>query len=93
MAHVLQLYAPFAASVALAFWVGVLSQRVKHLESFGYMKVSTQVTELNVKMDSVTSDIGELKRAMEGAQRQLGNISMGRVGQVMELPATGHGRD
>lgn len=87
LANVLQLYAPFAGLMALAFWMGVLSQRVRHLESFGFMKVSNQITELKTKQDAMGEDVGEMKRAMEGVQRQLANISMGRVGQVLELPA------
>lgn len=89
-AQVLQLYAPFAGLMALAFWMGVLSQRVRHLESFGYIKVSHQVVELSTKMDATQKDVGELKTGMDGVQRQLANIAMGRAGQLVELG--GHGQ-
>lgn len=88
--QVLQLYAPFVGLMALSFWMGVLSQRVRHLESFGYMKVSHQVVELITKMEASETKLTSLDQRMEGVQRQLANISMGRVGTVVELPAN-HG--
>lgn len=75
--------------MALSFWMGVLSQRVRHLESFGYMKVSHQVVELITKMEASEQKLSSLDQRMEGVQRQLANISMARVGQVFELPASG----
>lgn len=88
-AQVLQLYAPFVGLMALSFWMGVLSQRVRHLESFGYMKVSNQVVEIMTKMKGFDEKLDSLDRRTEGVQRQLANLSMGRQGQIYELPATG----
>lgn len=82
LGHALQLYAPFVGLTALAFWMGVLSQRVRQLEKDS--KPAT-MTELNIRMGSVEKDITTINHTLQGMNRQLANIAMNRVGQAFEI--------
>lgn len=87
LAQVLQLYAPFVGLMALAFWMGVLSQRVRQLEKDSDRgAVSTQVTRLEVKMETAEKKLDSIDSHLQGVARQLGNVAMGRVGQAIEIP-------
>lgn len=83
LAEALQLYAPLLGIIALAFWSGVLSQKVSSLrervaklerEGDGDMKTVDRLARLETKMDTNTAGIEKLNRGMEGVQRQLGNL-------------------
>lgn len=86
LAQVLQLYAPFVGLMALAFWMGVLSQRVRQLEKdCDHGTVSNQVTRLEVKMEAAEKKLDSIDGHLQGVARQLGNVAMGRVGQAVEI--------
>lgn len=76
LADLVQLYAPLAGLLVLAFWVGGLSQRVKTLEkeSVGddlkerVIRVEERQVYANEKLDS-------LDRGIAGLNRQLANIA------------------
>ncbi|KAK0332316.1 hypothetical protein LTR94_025378 [Friedmanniomyces endolithicus] len=74
---------------AFSFWLGGVSQRVKKLEdaSKGDETLNRTVIELKVKMDHLEALTEKLGASMEGVQRQLGNLAMGRVGRGVEFPA------
>jgi hypothetical protein len=83
----IQLYAPLAGLLALAFWTGVLSQKVSNLsdrlvkletESDGDMKTVDRLARLETKMDAQHGELEKVSRNLEGVQRQLGNIAGGR---------------
>lgn len=79
--QLLQLYAPLAGLLGLAFWVGVLSERVKNLR-FDVQELKSENVEggspaiirLKVEMEGVKGAMEKLTRSMEGVQRQLGNL-------------------
>ena len=82
-----QFYAPFAGLMALAFWMGVLSQRVRQLEKDSKPEtVSAQLARLDERMGSAERQLGSIDGHLQGVHRQLGNIAMGHVGAVAELP-------
>ena len=91
--ELLQLYAPLAGMLALAFWVGMLSQKVANLkEDVKDLKESAErggsgdrLTRLEVSMENAVSEIKKLGRGMEGVQRQLGNLMQKGSGGVVEL--------
>lgn len=62
----LQLYAPFVGLMALAFWMGVLSQRVRQLEKDGGGSA-----HLVADMSDVKADIRYLKKSMDDLTGQL----------------------
>lgn len=90
--QLLQLYAPLAGLLALAFWVGVLSQKVKGLEddvkdlrdqgSEG--GVSERIVRLEVQMEGMQASLEKIERGMEGVQRQLGNL-MQKGGTITQM--------
>lgn len=91
----LQFYAPLLGLLALAFWSGVLSQRVKGLEARCAALESEEskqatlierLVRLEVQMGHVEDGIGTLKRGVETMQRQLGNLMTGGGGKIIELP-------
>lgn len=93
VSQLLQLYAPLAGIVALAFWSGVLSQKVAGLreriakleaDGDGDMKTVDRLARLETKMDANTAGVEKLNRGMEGVQRQLGNLMM-KPGVVTEF--------
>lgn len=89
--QLLQLYAPLAGMLMLAFWVGVLTERIKsirvevqELKSEAAEGDSPAITRLKVEMEGVKTSLDKLGRGMEGVQRQLGNL-MQKPGQILEL--------
>lgn len=77
--------------LALAFWTGVLSERVKGLRA-DVMKLQGEntvaeapaVIRLEEKVGALTTAVDKLTRGMEGVQRQLGNL-MQTPGKLVEL--------
>lgn len=84
---VVQFYAPFVGLMALAFWMGVLSQRVRQLEKGASdgSDMNDKVTRLTVEMEHANATLVKLVQHSENVNRQLGNIAMGRVGQGIEI--------
>lgn len=80
-------FAILIQTAVLAFWLGRLSQRVLSVEraSEGSDSLMEKVVKLEVKMDHVEASTAKIGREMEGVNRQLGNIAMGRVGQISEF--------
>lgn len=83
--ELVQLYAPLAGLLAVVFWLGVLSQKVKDLQE----RVATLrsdhdgtgsdhdlLVELRTQMRLVVDRLSGLERTMQGTQRQLGNLMM-----------------
>lgn len=74
---------------AFSFWLGRISQRVGTLEkaSEGDRVLNDTVVALSVKMNHVETMVEKLIASGEGVQRQLANLSMGRMGRGVEFPA------
>jgi hypothetical protein len=90
--ELLQLYAPLAGMLALAFWVGVLSERVRglnqavrKLESENTVAEAPAVIRLEEKVGTLMAAVEKLTRGMDGVQRQLGNLMQKPAGQVLEM--------
>lgn len=84
-----QLYAPFAGIAALCFWVGMLHQRVKTLETSAKRdrEDGERLVRVETKLESVEEDVEKILRHMDGINRQLGNIMQRQAGKVIEFPA------
>jgi hypothetical protein len=82
----LQFYAPLAGLLALAFWVGMLSQRVKDLgrdveklqEAGEPGGVSDRLVRLEVTGENQAEAMKGVQRSLEGIQRQLANMMQGK---------------
>lgn len=77
--ELVQLYAPLAGLLAVAFWLGVLTQRVRTLERnsdgmWGEGGIGERLVRMETKMESQTETMESVKRSMDGVQRQLGNM-------------------
>lgn len=84
LGHLVQLYAPFAGLMALSFWMGTLSQRVKRLEGEGINETRDKVIALEVKVDNLTTAVEKASRELSGMHRQLANIAAGKIGALYE---------
>lgn len=99
LAQLLQLYAPLAGLLALAFWVGMLSQKVAdQKEDIAALKsdvkalkddeanggAGERLVRLEVTLETAVKEIAKFGRAMEGVQRQLGNL-MQKPGSITEF--------
>lgn len=73
--------------VVIAFSMGKLSQRVTNVErdSDDRGALNNMVIELRVKMEHVEGHQVKQNASLEGIQRQLGNIAMGRIGVAGEM--------
>ena len=76
-----------AYGAIFAFNLGRLSQRVQALEhsSEGDATVSEKVIRLTVEMEHANAALTKMGNQLEGVNRQLGNIAMGRIGQSGEM--------
>lgn len=92
VAELVQLYAPLAGMLILAFWVGSLSERVKNLRrdvdkvvaredaETGEGGMLERMIRMEIKLESATTQLESLDRHMQGVQRQFANLMAGRVG-------------
>lgn len=88
ISELVQLYAPLAGLLVLAFWVGALSQRVKNLEQADRDRkradddqgsIRDRLTRIETKFESTADDVAAIKRSMDGVQRQLGNLMINKA--------------
>ncbi|HKT55111.1 MAG TPA: hypothetical protein VJP88_11725 [Caulobacteraceae bacterium] len=91
LSEILQLYAPLAGMLAMAFWVGVLSERIKGLRAdLTDLESSTNagglpsIIRLEEQVRNMDSELQKLNRGVEGVQRQIGNLMQTRA-QIVEL--------
>lgn len=99
LAQLLQLYAPLAGLLALAFWVGMLSQKVvdqkedilalkadvKSLkDEDSHAGSAERLVRVEVTLETAVTELAKFGRAMEGVQRQLGNL-MQKPGTITEF--------
>lgn len=84
LTQVLQFYGPLAGLLVVVFWLGVLSQRVKGLEStVSKMEVGDQeggvierLVRLEVHSENNGKALEKITTELSGVQRQLGNLFM-----------------
>lgn len=88
-----QFYAPLAGLLAVVFWLGVLSQRVKTAEekikrmeeAEGEGGVIERLVRLEVHSENTLKQLEAQTREMAGVQRQLGNLMRGGAGKIIEF--------
>lgn len=68
-AAILQFYAPFAGMLALSFWMGVLSQRVRQLEKGGdaTKSLATDMAEVKTEIRHLGSSVDKLNGSLAWA--------------------------
>lgn len=73
----LQLYAPLAGLLAVVFWLGVLSQRVRQLENIAKddRSSSERLVRVETKMEAFKEDLTGINANLTGINRQLANIA------------------
>lgn len=86
--ELIQLYAPLAGLVGMAFYMGVLSQRVRSLENSTKTDKtdSERLVRVEVSVENMQEELKQLHRGIEGVQRQLGNLMTTKGRTVVELP-------
>ena len=87
VAEVFQLYVPLAGLVGLAFWVGVLSQRVRGLEDrlSDEKGDAARLVRVETVLTAQAEDLKGLRASIDGLNRSLSNLMTGRGSQVIEL--------
>jgi hypothetical protein len=78
----LQFYPLFAGLIAVVFWLGVLSNRVRTLErEVGAMKAEEgpggtgeRLVRVEVLLAETRDSLKSMDRGLQGVQRQLGNL-------------------
>lgn len=74
-------------AISTGFHLGKQSQRITALEqTIGDRSgMNETVIELRVKMEHAETQLSKISATLEGVNRQLGNIAMGRIGLSGEL--------
>lgn len=94
LTQLVELYFPLVGLLCLAFWTGMLSQRVrtnereiKELKADGANAgtVRDRLTRIETLMEGVEDRLDAFGRGMEGMQRQLGNLTGKNMGSIVEL--------
>lgn len=82
LTEVAQLFAIGSALAGLVFWSGVLSNRVRNIEKQIEREEpdGKKLVRVEVTLENMGLEIASIKRALEGIQRQLGNLMTGRGG-------------
>lgn len=88
--ELLQLYLPLAGLIGMAFWTGVLSQRVRQLEDRWSTERADSLVRLETKVDAQGKDLEKIAVSVEGIHRAIGNIMQGKSPtSYVELGARG----
>lgn len=95
---IIALYAPLAGVVGLAFWSGVLTQKVAGLKEDHEKRLSkleqhseadngvaVQIGVLTERLTTVSKNLEKVDRDMQGVQRTLANIASGRVAPITKF--------
>lgn len=90
LADIVQLYVPLVGLIGMAYWTGVLSQRVRSLESTqdGEKKDGERLARVETLIEVQSGEIQALRASIDGLNRQLSNLMTGRAGAVFELTPT-----
>lgn len=74
-------------AVTSAFALGRAFQRITHVEReiSDRSAMNDKVIEMGVKIAHIEAQLPKMSASMEGINRQLGNIAMGRIGMSGEL--------
>lgn len=85
--EVLALFAPLAGLVALAFWTGALSQRVRSLEAtLASGRADTErLVRVETKVDGQGDSIGKIESSIDGIHRALRDLVTMRSSTLIEL--------
>lgn len=78
ISELVQLYVPLAGLIGMAFWTGVLSQRVRQLENRWTTERADSLVRMEAKVDAQGKDLEKISVSIEGIHRALGNIMSGK---------------
>lgn len=94
IAQLMQLYAPLAGLLAVVFWLGVLSERVRALAERvkALERARTDgrddhdlLVKLETTQEAMLARLDSFDRALQNVQRQLGNIMVKGGAKIIEL--------
>lgn len=98
LSALVQLYAPLAGLLVMAFWLGLQTQRVSSLENQvkGLQDEEDQsldqrdrLIRLEVQMEVATKSLESVDRGMQGVQRQLAVLARSS-GAIVEFGGAPH---
>jgi hypothetical protein len=74
--QLIQVYAPLAGLLAMAFWVGGLSARVRQLEkdALSHDGILERLARLETNSTNIFVRLESIDRGMQSVQRQFGNL-------------------
>ena len=90
----LQFWTPLVGLLVMAFWLGVLSNRVATLEreerdrtarEAGDQVERERIVRVETKLDGAIATLSSLQREVAGVQRALGRLAFGRSGRLGEV--------
>lgn len=93
VSQLVQFYAPLVGLLGMAFWTGMLSQRVRTLErdvaearkgASELRETHDRIIRIETLMEGVIDDVAKMARQIESLQRQMGNLM--QTGGVKEFP-------
>jgi hypothetical protein len=94
LATLVQLYAPLVGLLGLAFWSGILTQRlsdtlrrVMKLEaaSDGDITVAVDLGRIDQRLQNLETNYGHVSRDIGTIQRTLANLATGRIGPITKF--------
>lgn len=97
-AQALQFYTPLAGLVLMAFWLGVLSNRVSTLEREERDRKSKdhqalderdRIVRMETNVATMTGKLESIERGMAGVQRQLASVVTTRTSSAFKLESEG----
>lgn len=92
--ELVQLYAPLAGLLVMAFWVGALSNRVATLEREERDRKTRDQAELNerdrmvrveTKLESVETKLESVERELGSVHRLIANLATGQGGKLIRF--------
>ena len=90
----LQFWTPLVGLLVMAFWLGVLSNRVSTLEREERDRKTRdgaesaereRIVRVETKLDGAITTLASVQREIAGMQRSLGNLSTGRGNRAVQL--------
>lgn len=92
--EIVQLYAPLAGLLVMAFWLGILSNRVVTLEREERDRKETdrneatqrdRIVRMETKLDLMRDELDKVQRELSVIHRILANMASGAGGKVVTM--------
>lgn len=94
LSTLVQLYAPLVGMLGLAFWSGILTQRLADLlrrvlklevASDGDVTVAVDLGRIDQRLQNLETNYGHVGRDISTIQRTLANLATGRIGPITKF--------